>query len=75
MDQSLPTTSKSERRSKSKSSQTSIPSLVLAFFSCLAWLYVAGRYAIGFISRFHLSFFFCVCVCVFYVMFFNSGLK
>lgn len=43
MDQSLPTTSKSERRSKSKSSQTSKPSLVMAFFSCLAWLYVAGR--------------------------------
>lgn len=45
MDQSLPLTStiKSERRSKSKSSQSSIPSLVLAFFSCLAWLYVAGR--------------------------------
>ncbi|KAJ4707850.1 Hexosyltransferase [Melia azedarach] len=39
----LPTTSKSERRGRSKSSQTSKPSLVMAFFSCLAWLYVAGR--------------------------------
>ncbi|CAK9182894.1 unnamed protein product [Ilex paraguariensis] len=44
----LPTTSssaslKSERRSKSKSIQTSKPSLIMAFFSCVAWLYVAGR--------------------------------
>ncbi|CAI9092666.1 OLC1v1027978C2 [Oldenlandia corymbosa var. corymbosa] len=43
--QTLPITMKSEqRRSKSsKSFQTSKPSLVMAFFSCLAWLYVAGR--------------------------------
>ncbi|KAF5938369.1 hypothetical protein HYC85_022628 [Camellia sinensis] len=42
----LPTTSsstKSERRWKSKSFQTSKPSIVMAFFSSLAWLYVAGR--------------------------------
>ncbi|KAI5673328.1 hypothetical protein M9H77_13692 [Catharanthus roseus] len=48
MDQSLPTTSamstsKSDRRSKSKSPQTSKPSLVMAFFCCVAWLYIAGR--------------------------------
>ncbi|CDP13543.1 unnamed protein product [Coffea canephora] len=44
MDQTLPTTSsKSDRRSKSKTPQASKPSLVMAFFSCLAWLYVAGR--------------------------------
>ncbi|KAL3500912.1 hypothetical protein ACH5RR_040005 [Cinchona calisaya] len=53
MDQTLPTTSSSKsdhRRSKSKSQQsssstttTSKPSLVMAFFSCLAWLYIAGR--------------------------------
>ncbi|KAF8400592.1 hypothetical protein HHK36_013891 [Tetracentron sinense] len=41
--ESLPTTMKHERRWKSKSPQTSKSSLVLAFFSCLAWLYVAGR--------------------------------
>uniref|UniRef100_A0A2P2LE48 Putative beta-1 3-galactosyltransferase 10 isoform X3 n=1 Tax=Rhizophora mucronata TaxID=61149 RepID=A0A2P2LE48_RHIMU len=45
----LPTTSttkkKSERRWRSKPLQTSNskPSLVMAFFSCVAWLYVAGR--------------------------------
>ncbi|KAA8525505.1 hypothetical protein F0562_007360 [Nyssa sinensis] len=41
----LPTTSsvKAERRGRSKPLQTSKPSLVMAFFSCLAWLYVAGR--------------------------------
>ncbi|XP_041022725.1 hydroxyproline O-galactosyltransferase HPGT3-like [Juglans microcarpa x Juglans regia] len=39
----LPTTMKSERRSRSKPLQSSKPSLVMAFFSCLAWLYVAGR--------------------------------
>ncbi|KAL1353260.1 hypothetical protein HN51_017212 [Arachis hypogaea] len=41
----LPTTSsKSERRSgRSKAAQTSKSSLVMAFFSCVAWLYVAGR--------------------------------
>ncbi|MED6111928.1 Hydroxyproline O-galactosyltransferase hpgt2, partial [Stylosanthes scabra] len=41
----LPTTSsKSERRSgRSKTAQTSKSSLVMAFFSCGAWLYVAGR--------------------------------
>ncbi|XP_009772848.1 hydroxyproline O-galactosyltransferase HPGT3-like isoform X1 [Nicotiana sylvestris] len=48
MESILPTTSfssssKSERRSKSKSSQTSKPSLVMALISCFAWLYVAGR--------------------------------
>ncbi|KAH7574103.1 hypothetical protein JRO89_XS03G0252100 [Xanthoceras sorbifolium] len=44
--ESLPTTttpSKSERRWRSKPLQTSKPSLLMAFFSCLAWLYVAGR--------------------------------
>ncbi|CAI0444292.1 unnamed protein product [Linum tenue] len=40
---SLPTTTKSDRRWRSKNLQTSKPSLVMAFFSCLAWLYVAGR--------------------------------
>ncbi|OVA08087.1 Glycosyl transferase [Macleaya cordata] len=34
---------KNERRSKSKSLKTSKTSVVMAFFSCLAWLYVAGR--------------------------------
>ncbi|KAL6208371.1 hypothetical protein ACLB2K_019321 [Fragaria x ananassa] len=42
--ESLPTTtSKSDRRSRSKPTQTSKPSIFLAFFSCVAWLYVAGR--------------------------------
>ncbi|CAA0397208.1 unnamed protein product [Arabidopsis thaliana] len=44
--ESLPTTvsGKSDRRGRSSKSQnTSKPSLILAFFSCLAWLYVAGR--------------------------------
>ncbi|KAG7567704.1 Glycosyl transferase family 31 [Arabidopsis thaliana x Arabidopsis arenosa] len=45
--ESLPTTvpSKSERRARSsKSSQSSSkPSVIMAFFSCVAWLYVAGR--------------------------------
>ncbi|OAY53646.1 hydroxyproline O-galactosyltransferase HPGT3 [Manihot esculenta] len=41
--ESLPTTTKSERRWRSKPLQSSKPSLVMAFFSCLAWLYVAGR--------------------------------
>ncbi|PIA26769.1 hypothetical protein AQUCO_08900021v1 [Aquilegia coerulea] len=45
--ESLATTMmKNERRWKSKSSSsfhTSKTSLVMAFFSCLAWLYVAGR--------------------------------
>ncbi|XP_010526227.1 PREDICTED: hydroxyproline O-galactosyltransferase HPGT3 [Tarenaya hassleriana] len=44
--ESLPTTvpAKSERRGRpSKSQRTSKPSLAMAFFSCLAWLYVAGR--------------------------------
>ncbi|AEE86008.1 Galactosyltransferase family protein [Arabidopsis thaliana] len=44
--ESLPTTvsGKSDRRGRfSKSQNTSKPSLILAFFSCLAWLYVAGR--------------------------------
>ncbi|KAM7513294.1 hypothetical protein LguiB_012169 [Lonicera macranthoides] len=39
----ITSTSKSERRTRSKSLQTSIPSIFLAFFSCVAWLYVAGR--------------------------------
>ncbi|XP_038698698.1 hydroxyproline O-galactosyltransferase HPGT3-like isoform X1 [Tripterygium wilfordii] len=39
----LPTTMKSERRWRSKPTHTSKPSLLMAFFSCLAWLYVAGR--------------------------------
>ncbi|XP_073283518.1 hydroxyproline O-galactosyltransferase HPGT3-like [Primulina huaijiensis] len=44
MDSSLPVTMKSERRSKSKnSSSASKSSLLMAFISCLAWLYVAGR--------------------------------
>ncbi|KAK4415394.1 Hydroxyproline O-galactosyltransferase HPGT3 [Sesamum alatum] len=49
MESNLPvTSSKSERRSKSKTLQTtstsnSKSSLLLAFLSCLAWLYVAGR--------------------------------
>ncbi|KAL1562323.1 Hydroxyproline O-galactosyltransferase hpgt3 [Salvia divinorum] len=45
MESSLPiTTTKADRRSKSKNLQsTSKSSLVLAFLSCLAWLYVAGR--------------------------------
>ncbi|KDP33565.1 hypothetical protein JCGZ_07136 [Jatropha curcas] len=41
--ESLPTTTKSDRRWRSKPLQSSKPSLVMAFFSCLAWLYVAGR--------------------------------
>ncbi|KAG6706544.1 hypothetical protein I3843_07G220400 [Carya illinoinensis] len=41
--ENLPTTMKSERRWRSKPLQTTKPSLVMAFFSCLAWLYVAGR--------------------------------
>ncbi|CAN4081541.1 unnamed protein product [Withania somnifera] len=50
MESILPTTSfsssssKSDRRSKLKSSQTSSKSsLVMALISCFAWLYVAGR--------------------------------
>ncbi|KAL3655846.1 Hydroxyproline O-galactosyltransferase hpgt3 [Castilleja foliolosa] len=48
MDSSLPVTttspSKSERRSKSKTLQSSSKSsLLLGFLSCIAWLYVAGR--------------------------------
>lgn len=43
----LPTTSSSKRGGggggRSKIVQTSKPSLLLAFFSCVAWLYVAGR--------------------------------
>ncbi|XP_021691285.2 hydroxyproline O-galactosyltransferase HPGT3 isoform X3 [Hevea brasiliensis] len=41
--ESITTTTKSERRWRSKPLQSSKPSLVMAFFSCLAWLYVAGR--------------------------------
>uniref|UniRef100_A0A803NM74 Hexosyltransferase n=1 Tax=Cannabis sativa TaxID=3483 RepID=A0A803NM74_CANSA len=40
--ESLPTT-KSERRWRSKPLHTSKPSLLMALFSCIAWLYVAGR--------------------------------
>ncbi|KAK4802506.1 hypothetical protein SAY86_000709 [Trapa natans] len=40
---SLPTSMKPERRGRSKPLPTSSPSIVMAFFSCLAWLYVAGR--------------------------------
>ncbi|XP_052209655.1 hydroxyproline O-galactosyltransferase HPGT3-like isoform X3 [Diospyros lotus] len=45
----LPKTSSSsslkggERRGRSKPLQTSKSSIVMAFFSCLAWLYIAGR--------------------------------
>ncbi|CAN6721060.1 unnamed protein product [Malus baccata var. baccata] len=39
----LPTMMKSERRWRSKPLQTSKPSILMAFFSCVAWLYVAGR--------------------------------
>ncbi|KAE8658242.1 putative beta-1,3-galactosyltransferase 9 [Hibiscus syriacus] len=39
----LPTTTKGERRWRSKNIQTSSPSLLMAFLSCVAWLYVAGR--------------------------------
>lgn len=45
----LPTTSSSKRGGgggRSKIVQTSKPSLLLAFFSCVAWLYVAGRFRI-----------------------------
>ncbi|XP_023538069.1 hydroxyproline O-galactosyltransferase HPGT3-like [Cucurbita pepo subsp. pepo] len=41
--ESLPTTAKPQRRGRSKPSQTFKPSIFMAFFSCLAWLYVAGR--------------------------------
>ncbi|GLT85300.1 hypothetical protein SLE2022_034930 [Rubroshorea leprosula] len=37
------TTTKADRRWRSKPLQTSKPSLLLAFFSCVAWLYIAGR--------------------------------
>ncbi|KAL0330560.1 UNVERIFIED_CONTAM: Cysteine--tRNA ligase, chloroplastic/mitochondrial [Sesamum radiatum] len=47
MDTNLPvTSSKSERRSKSKTLRTTFtsqPSLLMPFLSCLAWLYLAGR--------------------------------
>ncbi|KAL8063043.1 hypothetical protein ABFS82_01G002300 [Erythranthe guttata] len=44
MESSLPVTTKSERRSKSKNIQnTSKSSLLMGFLSCLAWVYVAGR--------------------------------
>ncbi|KAK8624600.1 hypothetical protein V6N13_089492 [Hibiscus sabdariffa] len=39
----LPTTTKNERCWRSKNLQTSKPSLLMAFFSCVTWLYVAGR--------------------------------
>ncbi|GMY29259.1 hydroxyproline O-galactosyltransferase HPGT3-like [Fagus crenata] len=41
--ETLPTSMKSDRRWRSKPLPTSKPSLLMAFFSCLAWLYVAGR--------------------------------
>ncbi|KAH0865670.1 hypothetical protein HID58_082881 [Brassica napus] len=46
--ETLPTTTvsscKSERRGRSSKYQnTSKPSVIMAFFSCVAWLYVAGR--------------------------------
>ncbi|XP_062098068.1 hydroxyproline O-galactosyltransferase HPGT3-like isoform X1 [Humulus lupulus] len=43
--ESLPTTTttKSDRRWRSKPLQASKPSLLMALFSCMAWLYVAGR--------------------------------
>lgn len=41
--ETLPTTSTVKRGGRSKGVQTSKPSLVMAFFSCVAWLYVAGR--------------------------------
>ncbi|XAR69398.1 Galactosylxylosylprotein 3-beta-galactosyltransferase [Bertholletia excelsa] len=38
------TSSRAERRGRSsKSLQTSKPSIIMAFFSCIAWLYIAGR--------------------------------
>ncbi|KAI9378027.1 hypothetical protein POPTR_018G024500v4 [Populus trichocarpa] len=43
MESSIPLSTKPERRWRSKPLQTSKPSLFLAFFSCFAWLYVAGR--------------------------------
>ncbi|XVF89350.1 hypothetical protein PTKIN_Ptkin19aG0123200 [Pterospermum kingtungense] len=39
----LPTTTKAERRWRSKNLQTFTPSLLMTLFSCVAWLYVAGR--------------------------------
>ncbi|KAH7845442.1 hypothetical protein Vadar_002014 [Vaccinium darrowii] len=40
----LPTTSsKTDRRWRSKPVPTSKPSILMAFFSCVAWLYIAGR--------------------------------
>ncbi|XP_058223462.1 hydroxyproline O-galactosyltransferase HPGT3-like isoform X3 [Rhododendron vialii] len=40
----LPTTTKADRRWRSKPLPTSSkPSILLAFFSCVAWLYIAGR--------------------------------
>ncbi|KAG4931306.1 hypothetical protein JHK84_048297 [Glycine max] len=47
--ESLPTTKRGGARSKPV--QTSKSSLVMAFFSCVAWLYVAGRYAIIVFSK------------------------
>ncbi|GJU55949.1 hydroxyproline O-galactosyltransferase HPGT3-like protein [Tanacetum coccineum] len=41
----LPTTKSDKQRSNSRSSSrsSSVPSIFFAFFSCLAWLYIAGR--------------------------------
>ncbi|MBA0867858.1 hypothetical protein Goshw_005040 [Gossypium schwendimanii] len=46
----LPTTTKGDKRWRSKNLQTSKPSLLMAFFSCIAWLYVAGRFVFFFSS-------------------------
>ena len=42
--ESSPAAMKSDRRWRSKPLQASKPSLLMAFFSCVAWLYVAGRF-------------------------------
>ena len=42
--ETLPTTTTKRGGARSKPVQTSKSSLVMAFFSCVAWLYVAGRY-------------------------------
>lgn len=50
----LPTTAKPDRRWRSKPLTTSSkPSILLAFFSCVAWLYIAGRF-VSIISHFFL---------------------
>ncbi|KAJ0950122.1 hypothetical protein HanRHA438_Chr01g0045911 [Helianthus annuus] len=37
------TLSKSEKQRSRSSSRSSVPSIFFAFFSCVAWLYIAGR--------------------------------